>query len=114
MSYNLGDLVVFSQEFLNASGVDADPTVVTMYLREEIDGTELLWIFNAVPVSGVDFPAGMNAMVKDSAGHYHVSYVARKPERLTAQFTGSGNSVNQSDVQTAFVRHSGVVALDHP
>lgn len=112
MSVNIGGLLVFSQKFTDANGADADPTVVKFYLREEIDGTELEWTFNAVPVEGTDYPAGMNPIVKDSTGDYHVNFVSRKPERHTGRWRGSG-TIFQASESTQFVRHS-LLALAEP
>ena len=104
----IGQLLTFSIQFTNTSGIAADPTVVKFYLREELDGTELEWTYNAAPVSGTDYPTGMNPITRDSAGAYEVPFVARKPERHTGVWKGSGNSVNQSSLTTAFVRHAAV------
>lgn len=101
----LDELSVFSVHFTNSAGADADPTAVTLTVREEIDGTELLWTFNAVPVSGTHYPVGMNPIVKDSTGDYHVDFLNRKPERLTGVWVGSG-TIFQTKVETFLVRHS--------
>lgn len=110
MAY-VGQLVTFSVLFTDASSIAADPTAVTLFLREHIDGTELQWTYNAAPVAGTDYPTGMNAMVKDSTGNYHVAFVARKPERLVGFWQGSG-TINQTSQTTVFVRHTDVVAVD--
>jgi hypothetical protein len=107
MAFNVGSAVVFSVQMLNASGVVTAPTTLSFQLREEIDGTELYW--DLVPTT----PTGQSA-IAGSAGNYSVTFVARKPERLTGQWTGAGNSVNQANQQTYFVRHSGIAAIDHP
>lgn len=110
MAY-FGQALTFSVVFTNTSGVEADPTVVTFWLREGIDGTELQWTYAAVPVAGTDYPVGANPVVKDSTGNYHVVWVARKPERLTAFWLGTG-TVDQSSQTTVFVRHTEVSAID--
>lgn len=102
---NVGASVTFTNQFTSIAGAAADPTVVRFFLREEIDGTELEWLFNAVPVEGTNFPVGANAMVKDSTGLYHVLWVARKPERLTGFWLGTG-TVFQSSSSTQFINHS--------
>lgn len=108
----IGQLLTFSIQFTNTSGIAADPTVVKFYLREEVDGTELEWTYNAAPTEGTHYPTGMNPVVRDSAGAYHVAFVARKPERHTGVWKGSGNSVNQSSLTTAFVRHATIALVE--
>ncbi len=112
MSYNIGGTIVFSKKFTDAAGADADPTVVKFYLREEIDGTELEWNYAAVAVEGTDYPTGMNPIVKDSTGNYHVAWISRKPERHTGYWRGLGNDVDQSQQSTAFVQHSDVASVE--
>ena len=106
---SVGSQVTFSVEFTNTSAIDTDPTTVRFLLREEIDGTELEWHYNAAPVSGVDYPVGMNPVVKDSTGNYHVAWAIRKPERLTGYWQGAG-AVTQASETTVLVRHSGIAA----
>lgn len=113
MSVALGSSYTFRFHVENASGVDADPTTVILWLREWIDGTELQWTYNAAPVSGTHYPAGMNPVVKDSTGDYSVIFVTRKPERLSAFWQGIG-SVYYTYPETVFVNHSEVDAVDHP
>lgn len=107
----IGDGVTFSKQFLNASGVAANPTTVQIRVREEIDGTEIYW--DILPTT----PSGFNAIsVNPGAvtGLYTLRFVARKLGRLTGYWVGAGNSVNQALVQTFFVRHSGIAAIDEP
>ena len=113
MSVALGSSYSFTFHVENAAGADADPTAVYFWLREAIDGTELQWTFNAVPVSGTHYPVGMNPIVKDSVGDYSLVFVTRKPERHVGFWQGVG-SVYYTDQQTLFVRHADVVAVDHP
>ena len=108
----IGSALTFSAVFTNAtSGAVADPTAVTFRLREGIDGTELFWNYNASPTQGTDYPAGANAMVKDSTGTYHVVWVARKPERHTGHWQGTGAVVQTSEA-AALVRHSDLAAVE--
>lgn len=107
----VGSDLTFSEEFLNTSGAATDPTAVHFWLREGVDDTELEWTYNASPVSGVDYPAGANPMVKDSTGNYHVVWVARKPERHTGVWQGTG-AVVQASQETQFVRHTDVAAAE--
>lgn len=110
MSY-VGSQITFSETFLNSSGVATDPSTVTFRLREAVDGTELVWIYSASPVSGVNYPVGASAMTKTGTGVYQVNWTARKPERLVGHWTGTGTVV-QSDEVAYFVSHSGVEAVD--
>jgi hypothetical protein len=113
MSITLGTRYTFAHTFLNSSGAAADPTLVKFYLREHVDGTELEWTFNAVPVAGTHYPVGMNPIVKNGTGDYSVAYDARKPERVTGLFLGTG--VVYEGVQlTLFVRHSEIEDIDPP
>lgn len=109
---NIGSLKVWSKHFEDSVGADADPVVVKFFLREEIDGTELEWTYAASPVQGTDYPTGMNPVVKDSTGDYHVNFVIRKAERHTGYWRGSGTTFDASQ-ETVLVRHSGV-ALTEP
>lgn len=110
MSLKIGEPVSFTAHFETAAGADVDPTVVKFYLREEIDGTELEWTYAAVPVQGTDYPTGQNPVVKDSTGDYSVAFVARKAERITSFWKGTGNSVASITTTnpTLFVRHSEI------
>ena len=114
MAYNLGDLIVFSVLFLDSAGADVDPTLVRFYLREELDGTELEWVFNAVPTEGTHYPTGQNPVVKDSTGDYHVNYFARKAERVSAYYKAVGGSAvtTVQGIRTAFVRHAGIALVE--
>lgn len=107
MAY-IGHGLTFSVQFTNTSGIAADPTTVVFFLREEVDGTELQWTYNAAPTEGTHYPTGMNPVVRDASGQYHVVFVARKPERHTGFWKGTGNSVNQTSAVTAFVRHAAI------
>jgi hypothetical protein len=110
---HIGQLLTFSVVFTNnTTGVATDPTTVSFFLREAIDGTELQWTYNAAPVEGTHYPTGANPVVKDSTGTYHVAWVSRKAERHAGVWRGTGNSVNQASQTTAFVRHSDVVLVD--
>ncbi len=107
----VGQDLTFSVAFTNSSDVATDPTTVRFLLREGIDGTELEWLYNAVPVSGTHYPVGTNPVVRDSTGAYHVVWVSRKAERHTGFWAGAG-AVNQSSQVTAFVQHSELAAID--
>lgn len=107
----LGQQLDYSNQFTNTASVAADPTVVRFRLYEQIDGTELLWIYNAAPVSGTHYPVGANPIVKVGTGLYTLAWVARKPERHTGHWEGSGVVFQTSEV-TYFVRHSGIPSLE--
>jgi hypothetical protein len=106
----IGSLAVFSKNFQNAAGADADPDLVQFYLREEVDGTELEWSITGAG-GGAVTPAGMNAIVKDSTGDFHVNFVCRKPERITGYWRGVGTIYDASPL-TVFVRHSLIQIVD--
>lgn len=110
---HVGSQITFSVTFTNSAGADADPTVVTFWLREEVDGTELQWTYNAAAVEGTHFPTGMNAIVKDSTGDYSLVFIARKPERHSGVWVGSG-TIFQTSTSTVLVRHSPIAAIDSP
>lgn len=110
MSY-VGSQLTFSVNFQNSSDADADPDTVTFWLREGIDGTELEWTYNASAVEGTHYPTGMNPIVKDSTGDYSLAFIARKPERHSGVWVGSG-TIFQTTQVTAFVRHSAIDALE--
>lgn len=103
----IGQQLTFSVQFTNSSGIAADPTTTLFFLREGVDGTELQWTYNAAAVEGTHYPTGMNPVVKDSTGNYHVAFVARKPERHTGFWKGTG-TVNQTSTTTYFVRHADI------
>lgn len=107
----IGELYVFTQKFTTAAGVDADPTLVEFWLREGIDGTELQWTMTGATGVAVTTPTGMNALVKDSVGDFHLNFNARKPERISAQWVGAG-TVLVFPPETVFVRHSSIAALE--
>lgn len=109
MSIDLGDSRTFTQKFTTSAGVDADPTIVRFYVREEIDGTELEWKFTG-GVATIT-PTGFNPIVKDSVGDYHVLFTPRKAERHTAQWTGVG-TVLVFKAETLFVRHSPITLIE--
>lgn len=111
MAYNIGSLIVWSKKFTDTAGADADPTSIKFFLREEIDGTELEWTYNAAPTEGTHYPTGMNPVVKDSTGDYHVNFIARKAERLTGRWLGSGTYFDANET-TNFVRHSLLVLAE--
>ncbi len=113
MSIALGTLHTFAHVFVNGAGSPTDPTVVKFYLREEVDGTELEWTYAAVPVAGTDYPVGMNPIVRNGAGDFEVDYIARKPERVSAFFLGTG-AVADGAPSTLFVRHASIAILDPP
>lgn len=113
MSVALGSSYTYTFHVENSSGADADPATVRFWLREQIDGTELQWTFNAVPVSGTHYPVGMNPIVKDSVGDYSLVWVTRKPERNTGFWQGIG-TVDYSTQETLFVRHAEVEAVENP
>lgn len=113
MSVSLGTRYTFEKVFLNAAGAAADPTAVKFYLCEHVDGTELEWTYSAVAVAGTHYPVGMQPMAKTATGDYSVPYDARKPERVTGMWVGSGTVVD-SEQQTLFVRHSEIASIDPP
>lgn len=113
MAYFAGSTLVYSKKFIDSAGADADPTTVQFYLRESVDGTDLEWTFNAVPVAGTHYPVGFNPIVKDSVGDYHVNVVARKPERYTGMWVGVG-AIYDASLTTYFVRHSDIAMIDDP
>lgn len=108
---HIGQTLTFSVLFTDEDSIAADPTVVTFFLREGIDGTELEWTFNAVPIEGTHYPTGMNPIEKDSTGNYSLPFVSRKAERHTGFWRGTG-AVNQTSQVTVFVRHSDIEAVD--
>lgn len=107
----LGEQITFTQKFTTSAGVDADPTTVSFFLREEVDGTELEWSMTGATGVVISTPTGMNAIVKDSTGDYHLAFTARKPERISAQWTGPG-TVLVFAAETVFVRHSAIALLE--
>lgn len=111
MTYDIGSSHSFSILFENAAGTATDPTSIRFFLREELDGAELEWTYNAAPVEGTHYPTGMNPITRASAGSYALSWVTRKPERQTGVWVGFG-TVFSSEQQTIFVRHSDVAARD--
>ena len=114
MSVALGNRYTFScPTFVTSAGTATDPTVVKFYLREEIDGTELEWTYNAVPVAGTHYPVGMQPIVRVSAGLFTVAYDTRKPERVTGFFVGTGTVYGATQL-TLFVRHTEIGFLDNP
>lgn len=114
MSVSLGNRYTFtSSTFATSAGTATDPTVTKFYLREEIDGTELEWTYNAIPVSGTHYPVGMQPIVRVSAGLFTVAYDTRKPERVTGLFVGTGVVYDATQL-TLFVRHLEIGFLDHP
>lgn len=106
----IGTTITFSATFVNSSGSAADPDTVEFFLRESIDGTELEWTYNAAPTEGTDYPDDANPVVRDSAGVYHVAWVARKAERHIGHFKASGTVPDQSAETTYLVRHTEVEA----
>lgn len=113
MSVILGNRYTFSHTFTNSSGTATDPTAIKFYMREEVDGTELEWTYNASPTSGVHYPVGMQPIVRASQGVYTVAYDTRKPERVTGFYVGTG-TVYDAAAYTLFVRHSPIEFLDDP
>lgn len=114
MSASLGNRYTFSAPtFTTANGTATDPTTVKFYLREEIDGTELEWTYNASPVAGTHYPVGMQPIVRVSAGLFTVAYDTRKPERVTGLFVGTGVVYGATQL-TLFVRHVELSLLDPP
>lgn len=106
MSYLIGSVLPFGHLFENAAGSATDPTVVTFTLVEGIDGTELVWTYTtsgAVTTS----PDGFSTVItRTSAGLFALSHTARKPERHTGVWRGTGSVVNPKQ-ETFLVRHSG-------
>lgn len=105
-----GEHVSLTAHIVDSAGADTDPTTVKMFLREEVDGTELEWIYNAAPTEGTHYPTGMNAVVKDSTGDYSVLFVLRKPERHTVfwKVTNTALVTLTQNLSTVFVRHAGI------
>lgn len=110
---SIGSTLTFSVTFTNAAGAVANPDLVEFWLREEIDGTELQWTMNGATGASISTPAGMNALVRDSTGVFHLSFVARKAERHSGYWRGSG-TIFQASEDTVFVRHSAIGAIDTP
>ena len=110
----LGEHLSFTAHIATAAGTDTDPTTVKMFLREELDGTELEWTYNATPTEGTHYPTGQNPVVKDSTGDYSVLFVARKPERITVfwKITNATALVVTQNLSTAFVRHAGIALVE--
>lgn len=106
----VGSLIVWSKLFTNAAGAAADPDVVRFFIREEVDGTELEWKYTTSGAVTVT-PTGQSAIVRDSAGTFHVNFVPSKPERHTGHWVGSG-TIFQASVLTVLVRHSLITAVD--
>lgn len=112
MSLTLGSAYSFGLTFRNPTTLVAtDPSSIRFLLREEIDGTELEWIYNSSPVSGTHYPVGMNPITRSGTGAYALSYVTRKPERHSGVWVGFG-TVYYTEQQTVLVRHLEVSALD--
>lgn len=111
MSVFVGSLITFSTLFTNSSGVGTDPAAIRFILRENLDGTELLWTYNAVPVAGTDYPVGMNPLARTAAGAYNVPWIARKPELQVGLFIGSG-TVFQVFQYNRFVRHTDIATIE--
>jgi len=107
----IGSGLTFEVEFTNDAGAAADPTTITFYLREHIDGTELTWIYNASPVEGTHYPTGFDAMVRDSLGNFHVDWTARKAERHIGFWLGAG-AVSQTAQSTVFVSHTEIELVE--
>lgn len=112
MSILLGNRHTFtSPTFATSAGTATDPTVVKFYMREEVDGTELEWTYNASAVEGTHYPVGMQPIVRVSAGLYTVAYDSRKPERVTGLWVGEGTAYDASQ-ETLFVRHAAVSIVE--
>lgn len=110
----LGNRHTFSHTFENSSGTATDPTTaIKFYLREEVDGTELEWTYNASPTEGTHYPTGMQPLVRASQGVYTLAYDTRKPERVTGFYVGTG-TVFDAAQYTLFVRHPEIGFLDNP
>lgn len=108
----VGSTVTFAHVF-EVSGTPTDPTSIRLLVREGIDGVELEWIYNAAPVSGTHYPVGMNPIARNGAGNFDLDFVARKAERLTGIWIGTG-TVNDSAQQTFLIRHTDVQAIENP
>lgn len=110
----LGNRHSFAHTFTNSSGTATDPTTaIKFYLREELDGTELEWTYNASAVEGTHYPTGMQPIVRASQGAYSVAYDTRKTERVTGFFVGTGTVFDAVQL-TLFVRHPELAMLDRP
>lgn len=109
---HIGQAITYSIVFTNASGVETDPTSVRFFLREGVDGTELLWTYDAVPTLGTHYPVGANPIERSGAGNFSLVWVTRKPERHTGFWHGAGNDVDQTAQTTYFVRHSELESID--
>lgn len=111
---HIGSTITWEVQFTDTdSGDAADPDTVEFFLREEIDGTELRWIYSESPSEGTHYPEGFSAMTKEGTGNYRVRERARKPERHSGLFVGSGNDGNDQVFEmTVFVRHSPIASRD--
>lgn len=111
---NIADQVSFTAHFATTAGTDTDPTTVKFFLREEIDGTELEWTYNAAPTEGTHYPTGMNPVVKDSTGDFSVLFTVRKAERHTAffKYTNTALLVLTQNLRTLLVRHPAIALVE--
>lgn len=111
MSYFIGSVLPFGHLFKNAAGTATDPTVVTFKLVEGIDGTELVWTYTTSG-GATTSPTGFSTVItRTSAGLFALSHTARKPERHTGIWSGTGTVINPK-VETFLVRHTGSALHD--
>ena len=89
MAYNVGDLVRASVVFKNSAGTATDPTVVTARYQNVTGGDTSL----TYPTDG--------ALVKDSAGNYHVDIDCTAGGTWYFRFAGTG--AVQSAAEGSFV-----------
>ncbi len=87
MAYQVGDLVRISAIFTNAAGTAVDPTAVLAKYKDPGGVTTTL-------TYGVDV-----ALVRDSAGNYHVDINAASAGRWRYRFysTGTGQAANEEN-----------------
>ena len=96
MSYSVGDLIQISATWTNAVGTATDPTAVfAQYRNPSGDLTALTY--------GVDV-----ALVRDSAGAYHVDIDANEAGTWRYRFYSTGTGQASSDVRSLVVFASTV------
>ncbi len=87
MAYSTGDLIRVEGSFTNAAGAAVDPTAVFAKYKTPAGVTTTL-------TYGVDA-----ALVRDSAGNYHIDIDANSEGRWRYRFysTGTGQSAQEED-----------------
>lgn len=92
-TYDLGDLVRCSAVFKNAAGTNTDPTTVTAKVKTPT-GVTTTYVY------GTDV-----ALVRDSAGNYHVDITTTEAGTWSYRFVGTG-AVVQADETVFYVEAS--------